>query len=225
MSARDAILGDIRRSLGRRPSADAKREVEGRIARHEPNLMPARAADASNHLRLFIERSERLGISVDRVSDPKELPAKVAAWLAKHNLPARLKMSPDVALDDYPWASSMLAVERGRASPEDLNSVTPAFAAVAETGTLMTVSDATRPATLNFLPDNHVVVLKKSQIVGTLEAAWAKFRGAQGGEAKMPRTVNLISGASRTGDIDATIYHGAHGPRRVHIVIVEDDVA
>jgi L-lactate dehydrogenase complex protein LldG len=73
------------------------------------------------------------------------------------------------------------------------------------------------------MPDNHAIVLKKSQIVGTLEAAWARFRDSRGGTAAMPRTVNLISGASRTGDIDARIYQGAHGPRRVHIVIVEDD--
>jgi len=222
MSARDAILGEIRRSLGRKPTPDARRDIEARIARHEANLVPKRAADAATHLALFIQRSERLGISIDRVPDAAEVPGKVAAWLAKHNLPARLKMSPDVALDAYPWAKSMLSVARGKADPDDLNSLTPAFAAVAETGTLMMLSDDAHPATLNFMPDNHVVVLKQSQIVGTLEAAWESLRKFKGGEAVMPRTVNLISGASRTGDIDATIYQGAHGPRRLHIVIVED---
>jgi L-lactate dehydrogenase complex protein LldG len=223
MSAREAILGEIRRSLGRRATADAARDIEGRIARHEPNLVPQRAADAAKHLALFVERSERLGVSVDVVKNPGEVPDKIAAWLARHNLPARVKMSPDAALDAFPWSDSLLDVGRGRAAPDDLNSVTPAFAAVAETGTVMTVSDPARPTTLNFMPDNHAIVLKKSQIVGTLEAAWARFRDSRGGTAAMPRTVNLISGASRTGDIDARIYQGAHGPRRVHIVIVEDD--
>ena len=218
---REAILGAIRQSLGRTPTPDAKRELRGRIVRHERNLMPKRAADPAGRLALFIERSERLGVSIDRVASAAEVPGKVAEYLTRHNLPARVKMSPDPTLDVYPWGTTMLAVERGRAGDTDLVSVTPAFAAVAETGTLMTVSDKLRPTTLNFLPDNHVVVMKKSEIVGTMEEAWAKLREARGGQADMPRTVNFISGASRTGDIDATIYQGAHGPRRVHIVIVE----
>jgi len=223
MSARETILGEIGRSLGRKATADAAREIDGRIRRHEANLIPRRAADPAKHLALFVERSERLGVSVDVVKDAREVPEKIAAWLAKHNLPARVKMSPDSALDAYPWDASLLSIGRGRAAPDDLNSVTPAFAAIAETGTVMTVSDPARPTTLNFLPDNHAIVLNKSQIVGTLEAAWAKFRENLGGQTAMPRTVNLISGASRTGDIDARIYQGAHGPRRVHIVIVDDD--
>ena len=93
-----------------------------------------------------------------------------------------------------------------------------AFAGVAETGTLIMRSGPNHPTTLNFLPDTHIVVIRKSQVVGTYEDAWDRLR-----EGDMPRTVNLITGASRTGDIEQTIFMGAHGPRRMHIVLVEDD--
>ena len=75
------------------------------------------------------------------------------------------------------------------------------------------------PTTLNFLPDTHVVVLLASQIVGSYEDAWDRLRDVD----SMPRTVNFITGPSRTGDIEQTIFLGAHGPRRMHIVLVEDD--
>ena len=99
-------------------------------------------------------------------------------------------------------------------------SVTPAFAGIAETGTLMLTSGKDRPATLNFLPETHIVVLKASQVVGAYEDAWDLLRQAEG-EGVMPRSVNLITGPSRTGDIEQKIQLGAHGPRRLHIVVVE----
>ena len=86
----------------------------------------------------------------------------------------------------------------------------------AETGTLLLVSGAERPTTLNFLPDTHVVVLHRHQIVGPYEAAWDRLRA----EGPMPRTVNFVSGPSRTADIEQTIVMGAHGPRRLHVIIV-----
>ncbi len=96
--------------------------------------------------------------------------------------------------------------------------MTPAFTAVAETGTLMLRSGPDHPTTLNFLPDTHIVVLRAGQIVGPYEDAWAKLRAA----GDMPRAVNFVSGPSRTADIEQTIQLGAHGPRRLHIVLIED---
>ncbi|MBM3557529.1 MAG: lactate utilization protein C [Alphaproteobacteria bacterium] len=222
MTAREDVLGAIRQSLGRKPSGDALREIRGRIARHEANLTPSRAADPARRLAVFVERAERLGITVERVADGAEVPARVAAFLARHNLPARVKMSPDAALDVYPWAGSLIEIARGPAEIVDQVGVTPVFTAIAETGTMVTLSGADRPATLNFVPDNHVAVLKRSQIVGTMEETWARLRAAAG-EGTMPRAVNMISGASRTADIDSKIVMGAHGPRRLHILLVEDE--
>ena len=103
-------------------------------------------------------------------------------------------------------------------------SLTPCLAAIAETGTLMLVSGADTPTTLNFLPDTHIVVLRAGQVVAGYEDAWdlVRGRGAGGDPPAWPRTVNLITGPSRTGDIEQRIQLGAHGPRRLHVVLVDE---
>ena len=83
------------------------------------------------------------------------------------------------------------------------------------------VSGADNPTTLNFLPDNHIVVLREADLAGDLETVWDRLR-ARYGKGIAPRTVNLITGPSRSGDIEQQIVLGAHGPRRLHIIILRD---
>ena len=168
--------------------------------------------------------AEEADASVARVASPAAVPAEVARYLAAENLPAELVMAPDPGLDAYPWGSRpLLAIRRGRAEPEDAVSVTPCLAAIAETGTLMLVSGADTPTTLNFLPDTHLVILRAGQVVAGYEDGWDLLRaGRAAGPGALPRAVNLITGPSRTGDIEQRIQLGAHGPRRLHIILVED---
>jgi L-lactate dehydrogenase complex protein LldG len=171
--------------------------------------------------------AEEVQTSVARVADLADVPLAVAAYLAAENLPADLVASPDPALDAIPWAERpLLRLRRGKAEGSDKVSLTPAFAAVAETGTLMLVSGAASPTTLNFLPDTHIVVLRADQVVASYEDGWSLLRERQSaaGEAALPRTVNFITGPSRTGDIEQRMQLGAHGPRRLHIVLVGGDI-
>jgi L-lactate dehydrogenase complex protein LldG len=85
----------------------------------------------------------------------------------------------------------------------------------------MLLSGPTHPTTLNFLPEVHIVVLRAADVVGPYENAWARVRTARDNGA-MPRTVNFVTGPSRTADIEQTIQLGAHGPRRLHIILVGD---
>jgi L-lactate dehydrogenase complex protein LldG len=112
----------------------------------------------------------------------------------------------------------MLELRRGRAEDGDAAGITGAFAAIAETGTLMLISGAGTPTRNNFLPDTHIVVLRASEIVACYEDGWDRLRAA----GPMPRTVNFITGPSRTGDIEQRLVLGAHGPRRLHIVLIDD---
>jgi L-lactate dehydrogenase complex protein LldG len=114
----------------------------------------------------------------------------------------------------------MLTLRKGRAEASDQVSITGAFAGIAETGTLVMASGPEHPVTLNLLPDTHVVVLREQDIVSGNEDVWERLR-ARYGKDRMPRTVNTITGPSRTGDIEQTIELGAHGPRRMHIVVVQ----
>ena len=226
---RDAILGSIRRSLGRGPlDEEARAAVDERMVKPKPNLVPARTDISQDEkVALFTSMAEAVFATVDRVAGADAVPGAVADYLAQHNLPPALVMAPDPALDVYPWADRpMLAIRRGRAEEADRVGVTGAVMGFAETGTLMMTSGPDHPSTLNFLPETHIVVLPAERIGGAYEEGWAHLRaeGGQDGDAGfMPRTVNLVTGPSRTADIEQTIALGAHGPRRLHIVIVEGD--
>jgi L-lactate dehydrogenase complex protein LldG len=112
-----------------------------------------------------------------------------------------------------------LEVTTGPSDGGDLVAVSHAFGAAAESGTLMLVSGPGNPTTLNFLPDTHVVVLDAQDVAGDYETLWQRVRERYGAGA-MPRTVNLITGPSRSADIEQTLILGAHGPRRLHVVVV-----
>jgi L-lactate dehydrogenase complex protein LldG len=166
--------------------------------------------------------AQEVQTTVTRVASDTDIPAEIARYLAAENLPAELTVAPDHSLADIPWHERpLLQIRRGKADPGDQVSLTPCLAAVAETGTLMLVSGSGTPTTLNFLPDTHIVVVRAGQVVAGYEDGWDLIRTrAEGGEG-WPRTVNLITGPSRTGDIEQRIQLGAHGPRRLHIVLVE----
>jgi L-lactate dehydrogenase complex protein LldG len=96
--------------------------------------------------------------------------------------------------------------------------VTGVFAAIAETGTLMMASGPQSPATTSLLPETHVAIVPASRIVAHMEDGFALARAELG---ELPRAINFISGPSRTGDIEQTIVLGAHGPYRVHVIVLE----
>ena len=113
-----------------------------------------------------------------------------------------------------------MALSQGPSTGHDLNAISVASAGFAETGSLMLTSGQDNPTTLNFLPDTHFVVLKTSDIEVGLESMWQRLR-ARFGKALMPRTVNFITGPSRSADIEQSMLLGAHGPRSLHILLIE----
>jgi L-lactate dehydrogenase complex protein LldG len=222
--ARDQILGSIRRSLKRGPLDETQRVgLEQRLAAHRRNLVPARAAalPQAAQIDLFLKMAEEVQTTVTRVARGADVPAAVADYLSQRNLPSRLVMTPDPQLDDIPWGDRpMLEIRRGRAEDRDQVGVTACFAGIAETGTLMLISGPESPTRNNFLPETHIVVIRGKQVVASYEEGWTRLR-----DKTMPRTVNFITGPSRTGDIEQRLELGAHGPRRLHIVLIDDEAA
>ncbi len=219
--SREAVLDALRRATGRDANAAASAAtVRQRLATHARNTVPARGRrDAAGLVDLFIEQATAVDATVARVARPAEVPGAVADYLRGENLPMRLRMAPDPLLDAYPWDDApVLQIERGRGEGSDMVAVTGAFAAIAETGTLMLLSGPESPTTLNFLPDAHIVVLRAADMVGSYEDGWDRLRAT----GRMPRTVNFITGPSRSADIEQTLQLGAHGPRWLHIVLVAD---
>lgn len=218
--ARSQILGRIRESLGRGALLpDAVRPLDARLESPTPNLVPARSQLApARQIDLFVEMAETADATIARVPGPTDVAAAVAAYLKRENLPHRLVLAPDPALDQMGWESApLLEIRRGAAAPDDEVGVSGAFLGIAETGTLMMRSGPESPTTIAFLPETHIVVLPAAAVRGSYEEGWAALRAAP-----MPRTVNFITGPSRSADIEQTLQLGAHGPRRLHIILVED---
>lgn len=222
--ARKHILGAVRRSLKReQPTAEERRHLEARLADPQAGLIPARGQRPhGEQLDLMEEMLIELSATVARLPGEEAVPQAVADYLKGENLPPKLRLAPRDDLRALPWDSQpLLEVAEGIAEEPDNTSLTGAFAGIAETGTLMMASGPEAPITLNFLPENHIVVLRASQVVGAYEEAWTQLR-RRFGAGTMPRAVNMITGPSRTGDIEQTIQLGAHGPRRLHVLLIED---
>jgi L-lactate dehydrogenase complex protein LldG len=225
MSAREAIFARLKRQLAAGSSPDERRKTaSARIADHAANLIPARARIGhAEQVKLFIVQAEAVQATVKTVASHDEIPDEVTSYLRKHNLPQAIRHGADERLTGIDWNKNApsLTVSHGPADPADEASLSHAIAGVAETGTLILTSGADNPTTLNFLPENHIAVVRAKDITGSYEDVWQTIRATYG-ERELPRTVNLITGPSRTGDIEQRIELGAHGPRRLHIIIVKD---
>jgi L-lactate dehydrogenase complex protein LldG len=153
--------------------------------------------------------------TTERVAGMADVPGAVARYLDAHGLPKHAVCWN--TLGGLDWAGAGLEVEARRPHGEDLVGISGAFVAIAETGTLMMLSGPDTPASMHLLPETHVAVVPAERVVAHYEDGFALARAERG---TLPRATNLVSGPSRTGDIEQTIVLGAHGPYRVHVVIV-----
>ena len=220
--SRDLVLAGIRRSLGVTGREEARRRaVAERLETAPAGLIPARGQlPPAERLDLFERMVAAVNGTVERVASPAEVPATLAMFLRAHNLPPQLRRGEDPFLADLPWASQpTLEVSAGAATGDVQVGLSHAFAGVAESGTLILLSGPENPSTLNFLPDTHVVCLSAEDVAPDYESVWRALR-ARYGKGPMPRTVNMITGPSRSADIEQTLLLGAHGPRRLHVILV-----
>jgi len=203
---RERVLADIRQSLGRTgPSREAIVPLAGSGPR------PGFDGDI---VERFVAKMLEKSATLVRIPSVADVGAEVARFVASVHAGKRLCVAQALAAIDWPAGFD---VEYRAARRDDETSVTPCFAAVAESGGIVTLSGPATPSTLNFVPDNHIVIVHASQVVRDFEEVWTQWRASG---QPIPRTVNIISGPSRTADIEMTIQLGAHGPRRLHILLI-----
>ncbi len=225
ITAREDILSRIRNAIAGQGSATGT--VDKRLQAHAVNTIPARGrCDRNACIDAFVTEAEKVDATVARITGADAVPSEVVRYLTDNNLPSVLRLAPDPRVAVIPWAQqTLLEVSTGAARSSDTASVSHAFAAVAETGTVVMVSGAENPTTLNYLPPTHFAIIAVADIFGSYEEVWRRLRAQRAGVAEpcdvMPRAVNWITGPSRTADIEQTILLGAHGPQRLHIVIVD----
>lgn len=221
--ARRATYDKLRTALNDGTPLEKRRaEVAQRIASPPNHPKPSRTekigADMVVQFRGYLEGQSAV---VVEVPTKEAIPGAIAQYLRSQNLAMVVRSGADPYFADVPWArEATLTINHGQAHPKDETGLAHARAGISETGTLVLTSGAENPVTLNFLPETHIVVIEERDIVGSYESAWGKIR-ERFGKGLMSRTVNFISGPSRTGDIGGRIVMGAHGPRRMCVVIVK----
>jgi L-lactate dehydrogenase complex protein LldG len=114
-----------------------------------------------------------------------------------------------------PVADTERAAMRARVADAELG-IADADFAIASTGTLAVVSNANRPSSLTLLPPASLVIVQIDHIMPSLAAVLAEM--GPGGVAA--NRLTLITGPSRTADIEKRIVLGVHGPKSLHVIVV-----
>jgi L-lactate dehydrogenase complex protein LldG len=215
MSARQNILGRIRSAnashLGH--GVDNAKNVASHLRDHKRGPLPTMKWE---RLARFKKCSADAASTIDEVASRDDVPAAVARYLAERELPTTGVCWPE--LGELDWHGAGLGIEARPANGDDKTGITGSYCGLAETGTLMLLSGMHTHATTSLLPDTHIALVSASRILPCMEDAWDLYRREIG---DFPRQVNFVSGASRTADIEMTLVYGAHGPFRVHVIIID----
>lgn len=218
MGSRENILRRIRAAQGKAGSEPTTAEITAAreaIARHVAGPQPA-AAHAGERVARFRGECDRVSTTHARVASMHDVPGEVARYLAAGKLEARVVAWHTLAALD--WNGTGVVVDDRPANGDDRTGLTDCFASIAETGTLLLLSSPGTPKATALLPETHICVARVARMVDTMEEAFALLRAEVG---ELPRATFFVSGPSRTADIEQTIVIGAHGPYRVHVILVD----
>lgn len=220
-TSRAAVLDRVRAALGRRGSDDdARAAARAYVSARSQGPRPALPGDLAQR---FVTRARDMESTVERVAALDDVVAAVGRYVASQAAACSDPAQDPRAGVCWPefgwldWTRGGLAIESRPTVGHDALGITGCFCAIAETGTLVFVTGAETPTGAFLLPETHIAIVRVDQIVPAMEEAFGRIRGDRG---TLPRAVNLVSGPSRTGDIEQTIVLGAHGPRRLHVVLV-----
>jgi L-lactate dehydrogenase complex protein LldG len=217
MSAREAILRRIRAAQGRsggEPTEAELAQVRAAIASPVAGPLPEDAATMDVVAR-FLAECDRVATTHSHAETLADVPREMARYFAANDLGDAAACWPELAT--LPWSQAGLAVEGRIACATDRVGVTGCFCAIAETGTLLLLSSPEMPKSTALLPETHVAIVSRARLVATMEDAFALLRRERG---ELPRSTWFVSGPSRTADIEQTLVIGAHGPYRVHVLLV-----
>lgn len=213
--ARQAIFERIRQA--KRNSGGTADMALDYLARHPAGPQPRLGPDLQMH---FLQQALRMADTVGQLASLDQVPVTVSRYLETHGL--QKSAVAWKTLTGLAWQQAGIEVQFRPPHQHDLVGITGCFCAIAETGSLLLLSGSDTWASTGLLPETHIAIVPGSRIVPTMEDAFALVRAERG---ELPRAANFISGPSRTGDIEQTIVVGAHGPYRVHVIVVQDATA
>jgi len=212
--ARNNILERIRQANQHIPQADLADDVNERLQSHPRGPQPHWKEEL---LLRFTNKVEQAAASFEHIYSEQDIVQVVMSYIKEQKLEEKLVRTSTPLLSTLKWPDS-LQLETRAATSQDMVVLVEAYAAVAETGSVVMSSSENTPVSLNFLPDHYLCVVHKHSIVGSMEDLWDRIRQ---NSPMLPRAINIITGPSRTADVEQIIQMGAHGPRRVHLLLLD----
>lgn len=157
--------------------------------------------------------------SVELAADRAEAVRLVGRYLYSRFRTHKLVAGNDPRIAAMPWRDAGVLPRFGAAENGDAVALSYARLGVAETGAIVTWTGRANPGRNNLLPEDHLVLVNREDVVATLEDAWLRIRRDLPA-GSWPRGINFIAGPSSTADVEAQLVMGAHGPRRWHLILV-----
>ena len=171
-------------------------------------------------LERFVSLATAEATTVEPLADLTEVPGAVARYLLEQQLPQQvvIDISAGMPVDEFSGAGLKVSVPPLKPDHDAL--VSGCYGAVAESGALVISTSDGHAIANDFLAETHIVILPADRIFATLADLWDGLRAdARGGF--MPREFCLVTGPSRTADLGVPAKLGAHGPARVHVLLID----
>jgi L-lactate dehydrogenase complex protein LldG len=215
------------------PQDSARTELMGKLQRLSHNAQPARIEAELNSLgeapsaalpspelcEAFLINVLKNQGTVECASNRSEAVKAVAQHLHSRFRTRKLVAGNDPRLAAMPWRDGAVLPRFGAAEHGENASLSYARIGIAETGSIVTYTGKSNPASNNLLVEDHIVLVDTANLVATLDDAWTQINKDQEKSGR-PRGVNFISGPSSTADIEAQLVKGAHGPRSWHVILL-----
>jgi len=223
VNAREQILGDIRKALGRAAGQPPLFEVaplcSGELA--APILRIPRS-DGNLFVNLFVQKFENLGGKSFRVRDSAAVAPAIADLLAQKS--AIASNSPFLRKCGV---TGLAQVHAGFTERDELKAacasadigITSVDFALAATGSFVILSSHNEARLISLLPPAHIAIFPRSLILANLDELLSILPRP----ADQTSSMVLITGPSRTADIEQILVRGVHGPGEIYAVIVENE--
>ena len=192
----------------------ARDDILSRLRHHRDAPAPPRyvAPSMEDCVAQFVAMAGAAAAEVHTLASAAGIPTAVADALRARNLPAHIHIPAAQRLRHGEWT---LAVDTAPPGPDDA-ALALAPLAIAETGTLVYPATAEAPSSWHFRAGMEIAVIYAGDILPTMEDVIARLG------ARLPPTLNFVTGPSRTGDIEQTLELGAHGPKELVVLVIRD---
>jgi L-lactate dehydrogenase complex protein LldG len=225
-TGREAVLSRVREALRTQTSTHVK-HAEVPLTPASPDefgeSLPPVPADREGLIALFADRSAALKTEFEIFGNREDLSQRLRS-LANENAWKRVGWNRHLLVTPLVEGIGLEQVCTSSEYDPDLlercdAGITTCDALVAQSGSVLVTSVSTGGRALTVLPPHHVVVATADQVVPDLPAAYALV--AQRYADNMPSMVSIITGPSRTGDIERILVLGAHGPKRLSVLLLQ----